>query len=78
MSEIAIPTWKLILAKQCTFINEWCDFLEQKNLKAISKDTWEQFYEFYSSINADFSNHDSESAWPVVIDDFVDQMKNKQ
>eukprot|EP01080_Neovahlkampfia_damariscottae_P005291 gene5291-8909_t len=77
MSEIAIPTWKLILSHKCDFIDEWCSFLEEKNLKAISKDTWEQFHEFCSTINADFSNHDSDSAWPVIIDDFVDYMKNK-
>jgi DCN1-like protein 1/2 len=59
-------------------VNEWCTFLEDKHLKAVSKDIWEQFYEFISTINDDFDNHDYDSAWPVVIDDFVEFMKSSK
>lgn len=32
--------------------------------KAISRDTWQQFYEFTQTIKTDFSNFDFEGAWP--------------
>ncbi|KAF8900119.1 defective in Cullin neddylation protein 1 [Gymnopilus junonius] len=53
----------------------WFDFLNQKGLKGISKDTWTMFLDFIRSTNSSFSNYDMEAAWPSTIDDFVEFAK---
>lgn len=50
------------------YMEDWLTFLETEYKKAISRDTWQQFYEFTQTIKTDFSNYDEDSAWPVVID----------
>ncbi|SPO21635.1 related to DCN1 - scaffold-type E3 ligase [Ustilago trichophora] len=83
--ENALAFWDLILPASPTFQREgsqgtftqqqldlWKRFLtEQTGGRAVSKDTWTQFLDFTKEINADFSNHDFDAAWPSVIDDFV-------
>jgi len=53
----------------------WSEFLTQKGSKGVSKDTWTMFLDFVRSIDAKFSTHDIEGAWPSVIDDFVEYAK---
>ncbi|KAF9450513.1 DUF298-domain-containing protein [Macrolepiota fuliginosa MF-IS2] len=55
----------------------WFDFLGNKGLKGISRDTWQMFFEFVRTIDSRFSNYDQESAWPSTFDDFVDYAKGK-
>jgi DCN1-like protein 1/2 len=50
----------------------WTDFLSQKGVKGVSKDTWVMFLDFVRAIDAKFLNYDIEAAWPSIIDDFVD------
>ena len=53
-----------------------CEFLakEYKD-RAVSKDTWNQLYDFSKSIKPDLSNFDETAAWPVMIDEFVEWKK---
>jgi len=55
----------------------WFDFLTEKKTKGVSKDTWNMFLDFICSIDATFSNHDLEGAWPSLIDEFVDYAKER-
>ncbi|KAG8933325.1 Scaffold-type E3 ligase [Tulasnella sp. 419] len=55
----------------------WFDFLKEKNVKGISKDTWNMFTDFVRSIDARFEKHDLEAAWPSLIDDFVEHAREK-
>ncbi|KAF9054147.1 Cullin binding-domain-containing protein [Panaeolus papilionaceus] len=55
----------------------WFEFLTEKKLKGVSKDTWLMFLDFVRSINANFSNYDENAAWPSTIDDFVEYAKEK-
>ncbi|XP_031106305.1 DCN1-like protein 4 [Ipomoea triloba] len=51
----------------------------QKDYKVITMDQWLGFYRFLSEISfPDFSNYDEELAWPLILDDFVDWMREKQ
>jgi len=50
----------------------WLEFLNDKNLKGVSKDTWNMFLDFIRTINSDFGNYNPEEAWPSTIDDFVE------
>ncbi|KAF9484185.1 defective in Cullin neddylation protein 1 [Pholiota conissans] len=55
----------------------WFDFLNQKGIKGVSKDTWVMFLDFIRSIDSKFSNYDMEAAWPSTIDDFVEYGKER-
>jgi DCN1-like protein 1/2 len=55
----------------------WFEFLTEKKLKGVSKDTWLMFMDFVRSIDPNFSNYDEEAAWPSTIDDFVAYAKER-
>jgi len=69
----AIDLWRLILdPSKMALCEKWISFVERdKDLKMISKDLWDQVYEFGVDIKPDLSNWADDGAWPVSIDDFV-------
>ncbi|XP_068308766.1 uncharacterized protein [Pyrus communis] len=51
----------------------------QSDYKVISMDQWMGFYRFCDSISfPDLSNYDPELAWPSILDDFVEWIREKQ
>nr|GMD35596.1 DCN1-like protein 4 [Ipomoea batatas] len=56
-----------------------CGRVTQSDYKVINMDQWMGFYRFCSEISfPDFSNYDPELAWPLILDNFVDWMREKQ
>jgi len=74
----AIELWKIILKGRFVQLDKWCKFLEERYRKSISKDTWNQLFEFVRVINNDLDKYDPEGAWPVVIDEFVEHVKKQR
>ncbi|KAI8978014.1 Cullin binding-domain-containing protein [Pilobolus umbonatus] len=73
--EAAIELWRLLLEDRFGLLEDWIKFLEDKHRKAISRDTWLLFLEFTRQNELDIQSYDSEGAWPILIDEFVDYMK---
>ncbi|EKX40557.1 hypothetical protein GUITHDRAFT_113343 [Guillardia theta CCMP2712] len=76
--QTAIQLWRMLLEGRFDHLDLWCEYLEKVYNKAITKDTWQLTLEFSQTVNEDFSNIDLEnSAWPVVIDEFVEYCRAK-
>ncbi|XP_039047480.1 DCN1-like protein 1 isoform X2 [Hibiscus syriacus] len=73
--DTAIGMWQLLFAeKQWPLVDHWCQFLQARHNKAISRDTWSQLLEFAKTIDPSLSNYDAEGAWPYLIDEFVEYL----
>ncbi|XP_048425841.1 DCN1-like protein 1 isoform X1 [Pyrus x bretschneideri] len=74
--DTAIGMWQLLFAeKQWPYVEHWCQFLQARHNKAISRDTWSQLLEFARAVDSSLSNYDAEGAWPYLIDEFVEYLK---
>ncbi|GAX81392.1 hypothetical protein CEUSTIGMA_g8823.t1 [Chlamydomonas eustigma] len=78
--DVALGMWKLLIGetKPWPLLEDWCEFLLKHHNRAISKDTWVQLYDFIQTIKPDFSNFDETAAWPYLLDEFVDHVKEKR
>ncbi|GER48114.1 defective in cullin neddylation protein [Striga asiatica] len=73
--DTAIGMWQLLFAeKQWPLVDHWCQFLQARHNKAISRDTWSQLLEFARTVDPALSNYDADGAWPYLIDEFVDYL----
>ncbi|KAL3637612.1 hypothetical protein CASFOL_018780 [Castilleja foliolosa] len=73
--DTAIGMWQLLFAeKQWPLVDHWCQFLQARHNKAISRDTWAQLLEFARTVDPALSNYDPDGAWPYLIDEFVDYL----
>lgn len=73
--DTAIGMWQLLFAeKQWPLVDHWCQFLQARHNKAISRDTWAQLLEFARIVDPTLSNYDPDGAWPYLIDEFVDYL----
>ncbi|EFH59047.1 hypothetical protein ARALYDRAFT_341389 [Arabidopsis lyrata subsp. lyrata] len=76
--DTAIGMWQLLFAERdWPLVTHWCDFLQDRHNKAISKDTWAQLLEFARTVDPVLSNYDAEGAWPYLIDEFVEYLYDK-
>ena len=46
--DTACALWELFLASRCQFLKKWIKFMteEKKELKVVTRDTWDLFYDF--------------------------------
>lgn len=72
--ETAIELWKLLIINRFKHIGVWCEFLQTVTV-GISRDTWEYFYEWCKLVGSGLSHHDEEGAWPSIVDDFMEWVK---
>ncbi len=72
--DVAVSIWPLLITKKkWKLIDEWCAFLQEHHKRAVSRDTWSQLLDFIRTIGSDFKKYDPNSAWPYLIDEFVER-----
>ncbi|CAM8877063.1 unnamed protein product [Rhodiola kirilowii] len=73
--DTAIGMWQLLFAeRQWPLVDHWCQFLQARHNKAITRDTWSQLLEFARTVGPSLTNYDAEGAWPYLIDEFVEYL----
>lgn len=74
--ETAASMLDLVLANG-PHTKKFVDFLgHTKTYKVINKDQWLCFLEFSRNVKGDLSNHDDNEAWPLLIDEYVEFVRN--
>lgn len=75
--EVAIDMWRIVLLGKTSLLDEWLEFVEDNGTAGITRDLWDQFFEFITDIKSDLSNWESNGAWPSFIDDFVEHLQSR-
>lgn len=57
--------------------DEWMAFLKEKQTKAITKDAWQQLWEFIETYPRDLRGYDELAAWPLMFDEFAEWWREK-
>ena len=77
-----LPTDESILAwEMLGFPKRWPSLWEQwkkfvENESAIVRDVWKMFGRFVKAHPRDVNNYDTDANWPLIIDEFVEHIKN--
>jgi len=75
--EMAVGLLNLLLAPRYNHAKNFVEFLNQQpNTKVINMDQWTNFLEFCTSVNEDCSNYDESAAWPTLLDEYVQWLRN--
>jgi len=83
-TDLAMQLWTILFQahkKNMPLLNEWmayCQHTKDKELRVISRDLWEQIYDFLKETNSIDSYDDAGGSWPVAIDEFVEYLQEKQ
>nr|AJR16774.1 defective in cullin neddylation 1 protein [Petunia integrifolia subsp. inflata] len=73
--DTAIGLWQLLFAEfQWPLVDHWCQFIQERHNKAISRDVWFQLLEFAKTVDSTLSNYDAEGAWPCLLDEFAEYL----
>ena len=77
--EGSIGLWSLIFAERFKYLKQWEEFLKnQKKLRVVSKDTWNQFLEFIKIITlSGVEKYDDSGSMPEIFDDFVRHLRGE-
>ena len=76
--ETAIALWELLFdSDSFALLHEWVAFVRERGPKLVSKDVFYQIQLFAKSFRRDLSEWEDDGAWPILIDEFVEHMKEK-
>lgn len=76
--DMAIPLWDLVFTQnRPVILDQWFEFLKVVEVRGISRDTWNMFLPFCTTILPNLGNYDESEAWPSLFDDFVEHELSK-
>jgi len=76
--ESAVALWQVLCKNNFPFLNKWLEFLDKRPTKTdVTKDVWNMILEFHYTTQGDISKYTDDGAWPVLIDEFVAYLNEK-
>jgi len=76
--EMAAGMLALVMGGRVPIAKSFVEFLKvQESYKALNLDQWMSFYEFCKVVGNDLSSYDENSAWPCIIDEWVEWRKTE-
>lgn len=76
--DLCIEFWNMLLTNHFPLLPEWIAFVRERVRNTITKDTWVLLFDFATQVKADLSNYDEDGAWPVLLDEFAEYIKEKR
>ncbi|KAI7858959.1 DCN1, defective in cullin neddylation 1, domain-containing 4 [Circinella umbellata] len=77
--DVACVLWTMMMGQQFPIVEDFIQFLQEKKpVKVINRDQWQSFLEFVLTVSNDLSDYDEMSAWPVLLDEFVEWKREQQ
>lgn len=73
--DTCVELWKLFMPPHFALLDKWVAFIEGRGRLAIPRDTWLMVYDLATQVKPDLSDYDADSAWPVLLDDFVEWVR---
>lgn len=69
----------MVIGKHFTLTKKLGKYLLEvrDDVKGITKDQWVNMFDFCKTINADLSNYNDLSAWPLLLDEFYEWSHKK-
>jgi len=75
----AVLCWTMIgLPRRWSFWEHWLRFLQEKQIKSITKDVWVMLLKFIEQIGNDISLFDPFDCWPLTFDEFSEFITNSK
>jgi len=83
-TELAMQLWSLVFDSKrssMALLDQWLGFCEdqkEKDLRVISRDLWEQIYDFLIEAQQVDDYDDAGGSWPVAVDEFVEWVQEQK
>jgi len=83
-TELAMQLWSLVFDSKrssMALLDQWLGFCEdqkEKGLRVISRDLWEQIYDFLIEAQQVDDYDDAGGSWPVAVDEFVEWVQEQK
>jgi len=77
LTEEAIMAWNIVLQKEkrWALMEQFLKFLQDHQIKSISRDAWQQLWHFMIAYPKSVKEYDTLSSWPIIFDEFVEWME---
>jgi len=81
---LAMQLWQILFRRErarLKLLDAWlgyCAEEEEGELKSVSRDLWEQIYDFLKETQTVDDYDDAGGSWPVAVDEFVEYLQEKQ
>ncbi|TKR80860.1 hypothetical protein L596_014851 [Steinernema carpocapsae] len=76
--DVALAYWNMLFENRYSLYPVLEKFLYDRKQKGISRDQWNLVLDFMNDVKPDLSNYDTEGAWPVLLDEFVEYVREQQ
>lgn len=77
-ADSAKAMWGVLYTGRWGWLDKWLGFLETYDTP-IKKDEWNMLKLFITTVGTDLANYDEDEVpWPILIDEFVDHLKEKE